>query len=262
MNALFFAVLIAYAAAMLLQFVAASFKKEKVGALAFWLFAAAFAGHTVYLVVRGIVAGRLPMSNQFEFAATFAWAVALLLLILRLRLHAAWLSTALLPTVFLILSYAALQPREITELMPALRSTWFGIHIGSAAVSYAAFVAAGGAGLRCLLLWKREGGETARIRQTDRLAYRMIALGFLLLTVTILSGAIWAEQAWSSFWTWDPKEVWALITWIVYAVYFHLRLRQRKSPRVLSWYAVLAVPVVIFTFIGVNTLMPGLHSYG
>ena len=96
----------------------------------------------------------------------------------------------------------------------------------------------------------------------DYLSYRLIALGVLMLTVTILSGAIWAEQAWSAFWTWDPKEVWALITWIIYAVYLHLRLRRQYSDLFLSWYVILAIPALLFTFAGVNTLMSGLHSYG
>jgi cytochrome c-type biogenesis protein CcsB len=96
----------------------------------------------------------------------------------------------------------------------------------------------------------------------DYFIYRLIAVGLLLLTITILSGAIWAEEAWSAFWTWDPKEVWALITWILYSVYLHLRLGRKKTGTFMAWYAVIAVPVVLFTFIGVNTLMPGLHSYG
>ena len=78
----------------------------------------------------------------------------------------------------------------------------------------------------------------------------------------ILSGAIWAEQAWSAFWTWDPKEVWALICWILYAVYLHLRLRGKKKGRQMAWYLVIAVFVVFFTFAGVNTLLHGLHTYG
>ena len=89
----------------------------------------------------------------------------------------------------------------------------------------------------------------------------MVALGVLMLTVTILTGAIWAEQAWSAFWTWDPKEVWALITWIIYVVYLHLRLRSKKQGLSMAWYVMIAVPVVLFTFAGVNTLMSGMHSY-
>ena len=178
-------------------------------------------------------------------------------------MKADWLSVIALPMTFLILSFAALQPREITDLMPALRSGWFGFHIGSAVISYSAFIIAGCIGLRYLLL-QRKGKEEnlLRLRQMDWLSYRLVALGLLMLTVTILSGAIWAEQAWSAFWTWDPKEVWALITWIIYVVYLHLRLRNRKEGLVMAWYVVIAVPIVLFTFAGVNMLMSGLHSYG
>jgi cytochrome c-type biogenesis protein CcsB len=263
MNVLFFGSLILYFAAMVLQFAAAIFKKDKLGKAAWILFLTAFAAQTAYLVVRGIAARRIPLSNQFEFSAAFAWGVALMLLILRTRRQADWLSAIAMPMTFLILSYAALQPKEITDLMPALRSGWFGIHIGSAVLSYSAFVIAGCIGLRYILLNKKSGGaEKQKLEQMDYMSYRLVAFGFLFLTVVILSGAIWAEQAWSSFWTWDPKEVWALITWIIYAVYLHLHLRRGANTGLLAWYAVIAVPVVLFNFAGVNTLMPGLHSYG
>ncbi len=263
MNILFFGALIVYFVAMALQFAALVFKKEKLGKAAWILFLLALAAHTAYLVVRGIRAHRLPLSNQFEFSAAFAWGVALLLVILRTRMKAEWLSVIAMPMTFLILSYAALQPKEITELMPALRSGWFAFHIGSAVISYSAFIVAGCVGLRYLLLSKKaQESDALKLEQMDYLSYRLVALGVLMLTVTILSGAIWAEQAWSAFWTWDPKEVWALITWIIYVVYLHLRLRGRRRGTGMAWYAVIAVPVVLFTFAGVNTLMSGLHTYG
>ena len=112
------------------------------------------------------------------------------------------------------------------------------------------------------MLKKGHDEKETRMKQTDYMAYRLISLGFLLLTVVILSGAIWAEQAWSAFWTWDPKETWALITWILYSIYLHLRMRKKLSGKVMAWFVVIAVPVVLFTFVGVNTLLPGLHSYG
>ena len=262
MNVLFFGSLVLYFAAAVLQFVGTLFKKDKVGKIAWLVFLASLAAQTAYLLVRGVTARRLPLSNQFEFATAFAWGIALMLLIVRLRLKADWLSVAVMPMVFLVLSYAALQPREVTELMPALRSAWFGFHIGSAVFSYSAFIIAGCVGLRYLIVSKKGSADELKLHQMDYLSYRMIALGFLLLTVTILSGALWAEQAWSAFWTWDPKEVWALITWIIYAVYLHLRLRGKRKGTVMAWYAMIAVPVVLFTFAGVNTIMPGLHSYG
>jgi len=262
MNVLFFGSLVLYFAAAVLQFIGTLFKKDKVAKIAWLIFLAGLAAQTAYLVVRGVTARRLPLSNQFEFATAFAWGIALMLLIVRLRLKADWLSVAVMPMVFLVLSYAALQPREVTELMPALRSAWFGFHIGSAVFSYSAFIIAGCVGLRYLIVSKKGSADELKLHQMDYLSYRMIALGFLLLTVTILSGALWAEQAWSAFWTWDPKEVWALITWIIYAVYLHLRLRGKRKGTVMAWYAMIAVPVVLFTFAGVNTIMPGLHSYG
>ena len=262
MNVLFFGAIVLYFIGAVLQFIGSSFKKPGLTKLAWIVFLVGFAAHTVYLVVRGAVAHRLPLANQFEFAAAFAWGVALIMIVLNARFHADWIAVAAMPAAFLILSYAALQPREITELMPALKSAWFGFHIGSAAISYSCFILAGAAGLRWLLLARRESADSRKLHQMDYMAYRLIAVGFLLLTVTILTGAIWAEQAWSAFWTWDPKEVWALITWIIYAVYLHLRLRQKRSGKVMAWFAIIAVPVVLFTFVGVNTLMPGLHSYG
>lgn len=261
LNMLFFASLALYFVAVVLEFGGAVFKKTAVKKSAWWIFLIGAACNTVYLVARGIAAGRLPLANQFEFATAFAWGIAVMLIVLRAKFRAEWVSVAAMPMVFLVLSYAALQPKEITELMPALRSMWFGLHIGSAVFSYAAFILAGCGGLRYILIEKREG-ESARLAQMDYLCYRLVALGFLLLTVVILSGAIWAEQAWSAFWTWDPKETWALITWILYAIYLHLRLRKKQSGRAMAWFTVIAVPVVLFTFVGVNTLLPGLHSYG
>ena len=261
LNILFFASLTLYFIAVVLEFGGAVFKNTSVKKVAWWFFLVGAACNTIYLVARGIAAGRLPLANQFEFATSFAWGIAVMLIVLRVKFQAEWVCVAAMPMTFLILSYAALQPKEITELMPALRSMWFGLHIGSAVFSYAAFVLAGCGGLRYILLEKQES-QTNRLAQMDYLCYRLVAFGFLLLTVVILSGAIWAEQAWSAFWTWDPKETWALITWILYAIYLHLRIRKKNSGLTMAWFAVVAVPVVLFTFIGVNILLPGLHSYG
>ena len=110
------------------------------------------------------------------------------------------------------------------------------------------------------LATEKKADEKA-LRQMDRLAYKFIAFGFLMLTVVIISGMIWAEQAWSTFWSWDPKEVWALITWIVYAVYLHNYLRMKWRGGRMAWFAIIAFVAVMFTFMGVNKLMSGLHSY-
>ena len=262
MKILFFAALAIYAAAVILEFTGTAFKKEKLLRFAWIIFITGFAVHSLFLVVRGVSAKRLPLSNQFEFANAFAWGVALMLIVVRSRMKADWLTVAAMPAALLVMTYAALQPMEIHDMMPALRSAWFGVHIGSAVLSYSAFVIAGVSGLRYLLASKKGSATVRMLEQMDYLSYRMVAFGFLFLTVVILSGAIWAEQAWSSFWSWDPKEVWALITWIIYAVYLHLRLRRGRKGVFAAWFVVIAVPVVFFTFAGVNTLMHGMHTYG
>ena len=263
MEILFFASIVGYFAATVLQDAGMTLREDALCRVARIIFALSFALHTGFTIWRGVAAGRIPLANQFEFASGFAWSAAILGLILYSRMKQEWILTASMPVAFLVLSYAAFQPMEIKELMPALRSTWFALHIGSATFSYAAFAISGGLGMHYLLQLKKGHAEKeSRMVQTDYMIYRLICLGFLLLTVVILSGAIWAEQAWSRWWSWDPKETWALITWILYAIYLHLRLRKKLSGKVMAWFVVISVPVVLFTFVGVNTLLPGLHSYG
>ena len=258
----FFAALLLYFAAMIVQIVSSALGRQKGCRAACALLSAGLALHTVYSVWRGIAAGRLPLANQFEFASGFAWAIAVLGLILHARLRQTWVLTASIPAAFLVMSYAAFQPMEIRDIMPALRSTWFALHIGSAIFSYAALAIAGGLGAYYLVRLSRgEREDSAAMRQADYMGYRMICLGFLLLTVVILSGAIWAEQAWSKWWSWDPKETWALITWIIYAIYLHQRLRMNWQGRRMALLSLAALVCVLFTFAGVNLLLPGLHSY-
>ena len=260
-NALFFIPVILYFAAMVFQFTGSAFKKEQMKKAAWYMLVAGVAVQTVYIVVRGIKAGRVPMANQFEFANAFAWGTALIGIFFKLRgkRKMDWMVTLSAPCAFLLISYAALQPREITELMPALRSAWFTSHIGTAVFSYAAFAIAAAIGIRYLALEKKETEK--HLRELDTLAYKLVCFGFLMLTIVILTGCIWAEQAWGSFWTWDPKEVWALITWIVYSIFLHQRVRMNWRGHRMAWFAIAAFIFVMFTFVGVNTLMSGLHSY-
>ncbi len=262
MNIAFFAGLIAYFVAMMLQITGAALRKKGLTRFARIAFAVGFVLHTAYTVWRGIEAKRLPLANQFEFASGFAWSAAVLGFVLYARLHQEWTMTVAAPVTFLVLSYAAFQPMEIKDIMPALRSTWFALHIGSATFSYASFAIAGGLGVHYLVQCAHGRSEDeTRMKQEDYLSYRLICLGYLLLTVVILSGCIWAEQAWSAWWSWDPKETWALITWILYAIYLHQRLRMKWHGKRAAWFAAIAVLCVIFTFAGVNILLPGLHSY-
>ncbi|MDO4475721.1 MAG: c-type cytochrome biogenesis protein CcsB [Lachnospiraceae bacterium] len=265
-NTLFTAAMVIYLAAMVLYFAFLVLKKQAPGKIADGLTLVAFICHTVALVTRGIGAGRLPMTNQYEFATSFAWGICLCYLIFLWRYKFRALGAFVTPVIFLIIGYAAMQSRDVRELMPALRSNWLGIHVASAIISYGAFGVAFAVSLVFLLHTRMENGSFMKEHIPDRekldmISYRAISLGFMFLTFVMISGAIWAERAWGSYWSWDPKETWSLITWIIYAIYLHLRISKGWKGKSAAIFAVVGFICVIFTYIGVNTLLPGVHSY-
>lgn len=265
-NGLFTAVMVLYLVGMVLYFVFFAMKNEKAAKIAGYVMAVGFLFHTAALVTRGIGAGRLPLTNQYEFATSFAWGICLCFLIFLWKYHFQALGAFVTPVMFLLIGYAAMQSREVRELMPALRSNWLGIHVSTAIISYGAFGVSFAISLMFLLRQKMESSEfwKKHIPAQDRLdmiSYRAVSLGFLFLTFVMISGAIWAERAWGSYWSWDPKETWSFVTWIIYAVYLHLRMSRGWKGKSAAWFAVIGFICVLFTYIGVNTLLPGIHSY-
>ena len=260
----FMAALVLYFAGSVLYFVYAGTKKEKAARIGYVLVFAGLAVHTVCIIARGINAGRLPLTNQFEFASAFAWGIALCFLVFVKKFSFDALGMVVAPLVFLIAGYAFMQNREINSLMPALQSGWLGFHVCTAIVAYGSFGVAFGVAVFFLLKGKIKGQLMERVpdeKTLDNIIYRAVALGFLFLTLCMITGAIWAKRAWGSYWNWDPKETWSLITWIIYAIFLHLRLRGTVSGRKAAILAVIGFICVIFTYVGVNLLLPGLHSY-
>lgn len=243
-------------------------KKEKVGRIALYLAGAGFVLHTGAIVLRVIESGRLPFSNQFEFATSFTWGIVLCYLVLHILYRFTAVGTFVMPIAFLVMGYASVLPKTIKPLMPALQSNWLYVHVGTAIISYGAFaVSAGLAAMYLINLYQKKDNTPKDNKQfldaetSDYLSYRVISFGYLMLTLVILTGAIWAKAAWSRYWAWDPKETWSLITWLIYSVYLHLRLNRGWVGKPAAWFAVIGFICVIFTFIGVNTLLAGLHSY-
>jgi ABC-type transport system involved in cytochrome c biogenesis permease subunit len=142
--------------------------------------------------------------------------------------------------------------RVVAPLLPALRSVWLQIHVLTAAVAYGAFGVAAGLGLMQLV-----GGGKSQIEchEIDLVTGRAIALGFPWLTLSILTGAIWAQKAWGRYWGWDPKETWALVTWLWYLLIMHVRPLRRWRGRRLAALTVAGFGVVLFTFAGVSWLV-------
>lgn len=265
-NVLFYIVICLYFLAMIGYFLFIALKKDAVSKAAILVQAVGFVLHTAALVCRGLGAGRLPLTNQYEFAASFAWGLSLVSLIFIARYKFPVIGAFAAPVILLIIGYAAMQSREVKALMPALRSSWLGFHVSTAIIAYGSFGVSFVLGIIFLLRdrMKDEGFWAKHVpakEKLDLISYRSVCLGLLFLTFTIITGAIWAEQAWGSYWSWDPKETWSLVTWLVYATYLHLRIRRGWKGKAAAVFAVAGFVCVIFTYIGVNTFLPGIHSY-
>ena len=265
-NTLFTIVMISYFASMIAYFIYITAKKEIIAKVALGIQIFGFVLHTAAIICRGIGAGRLPLTNQYEFATSFAWGLCLLAIVFILRFRFHVMGAFISPVMFLMIGYAAMQSKEVHNLMPALRSGWLGFHVSTAIIAYGSFGVSFVLGIIFLLRDRlREHGfldqHIPDRQKLDLIEYRSVALGMLFLTFTIITGAIWAERAWGSYWSWDPKETWSLITWLIYAVYLHLRIRRGYKGKSAAVFAVVGFVCVLFTYVGVNTLIPGIHSY-
>lgn len=265
-NVLFYIVICLYFLAMIGYFLFIALKKEGLAKLAAIVQAAGLLLHTAALICRGLGAGRLPMTNQYEFATSFAWGLSLVSLIFIWKFKFPMLGAFAAPVILLLIGYAAMQSKEVKALMPSLRSSWLGFHVSTAIIAYGSFGVSFVLGIIFLLREKMKDRSfwdqhVPGREKLDLIAYRSVCLGLLFLTFTIISGAIWAEQAWGSYWSWDPKETWSLVTWLVYAAYLHLRIRRGWKGRTAAIFAVVGFICVMFTYVGVNTFLPGIHSY-
>ena len=265
-NVLFTVTMLFYVAAMVVYFLFIAARREGMAKVAVILQTAGFILHTAALIVRGVGAGRLPLTNQYEFATSFAWGLCLVSLIFVYRYKFHVLGAFAAPVIFLIIGYAAMQSKDVHELMPALRSNWLGFHVSSAIIGYGGFGVSFVLGIIFLMreYMKDQSFLDRHVpsrEKLDLIAYRSVSLGLLFLTFCILTGAIWAERAWGSYWSWDPKETWSLITWIIYAAYLHLRINRGWKGKAAAVFAVIGFIAVLFTYIGVNTFLPGVHSY-
>ena len=219
--------------------------------------------------------GHIPVSNLYEVFILFAVITALLYLFYERR----YKTRGLGGFVLLVISAAVVfqlwytfekQAHEIQPLVPALQSYWMKIHVPANFVGYGAFAMAAMIGVAYLLKSWRQSSNDQGILATalpdlsimDDLMYKSIALGFAFFTVATVLGALWAAEAWGGYWSWDPKETWALIVWLNYAAWLHMRMTKGWHGRPMAWWAVIGLFVTLFAFLGVNMFLSGLHSYG
>lgn len=224
--------------------------------------AASLISLTVYIIGRWQDAGRPPFSNLYESMVLFGWCVIAIYSGARISSKSVWNimgSVAALITV-IILGVASLMDDSIRPLMPALQSNWLTIHVFSCFVSYSAFTLSFFSSIFYVAVYARDrNGKSLDI--LDRTTYQAISFGFPFLTFGVISGAIWANQAWGTYWGWDPKEIWSAITWFVYGAFLHMRLVKGLKNIGAALVSVLGFLCVLFTYFGVSYLLPGLHSY-
>lgn len=246
-------------------------RTEVAGRLGLVLTVFAVLVHLVALVARGLAAdpNRVPWGNMYEFTISGTFVVALIFVLATLRLDIEWLGPLVTTFVVAALMAAFLGLDDAVLPLPdALNSPWLVIHVVAAVISTGAFTI--GALLSGLYLVKARSTSTtgylARVPEPkvlDRLSYRMHAFGFPVWTFAVLiTGPIWAHQAWGAYWNWDPKEVWAFITWVVYAAYLHARATAGWRGRNAAILALVGAATLWFNFIGINFFSSSSqHSY-
>ena len=242
----------------------ATIKKKIISSIATWTLAGGAIIQTVALILRTQEVGHFPFVTIYETLVFWSWLIVIIYLILQFKYRLRILGALVTPLAFFAIAGAsALSPeyKEGTPLVPALQSYWLEFHIITCFISYACFAVSFAVGIAYLIKRRDSPDGLLPKDKLDMIGYKSISLGFPFLTIGIISGSIWANIAWGYYWSWDPKETWALITWFIYAIYLHLRIVAKWKGRSSAITSVIGFVCVMFTFLGVNFLLPGLHSY-
>ena len=267
----------AYLAAAVLYVAIFVFRARKLGLVASAVTVVALLIQTAGLGLRWsesyqIGYGHAPLSNMYESLVFFAWCIAAFYLFLEWKFKNRLIGAFAMPFAFVSMAYASFGwgiNQEIAPLIPALQSNWLIAHVITCFIGYAAFAVASGLGIMYLFKANHEerAGDSSllatlpQLRVIDDVTYKSIVFGFLWLSAGIITGAIWANSAWGTYWSWDPKETWSLITWFLYAGALHARFVRGWGGKRIAWIAIIGFVSVVFTYFGVNYILSGLHSY-
>jgi cytochrome c-type biogenesis protein CcsB len=214
--------------------------------------------------------GYVPLSNMYESLIFFSWTIVLVYLILEFKYRQKIIGVFVTPFAFLAIALTSIIPgidSKITPLVPALQSNWLAIHVITCFLGYASFAVSFGISILYLVQDGKKdqiGGFSKWMPSTpilDEINYKSIVIGFPMLTLGIITGAAWANYAWGTYWSWDPKETWSLITWFIYAAFLHARFTRDWRGRKAAYLSIFGFAAVLFTYFGVNYIISGLHSY-
>jgi cytochrome c-type biogenesis protein CcsB len=255
------------------------FKTPRLGPIATIFTAIAFLVQTWGIILRWIESyqmgiGHAPLTNMYESVVFFAWTIIALYLAIEWIFKIRMVGAFTVPLAFFAMAYASFSTnigKSITPLVPALQSNWLIAHVITCFVGYAAFAIAATLGIMYLFKNYTQQGSSPPVSDSaqlpplgfiDDLIHKTMIFGFLWLSAGIITGAVWANSAWGTYWSWDPKETWSLITWFVYAITLHARYTRGWTGKKIAYLAIFGFLSVLFTYYGVNFLLSGLHSYG
>jgi len=270
MGAILFELALVFYFAATITSIAELFKEKKIiSYLMLSLVGVGFVFHTANIIQRYVVAGHIPITNFHESTSFFSWCIVLIFFILQFRYKVSILCSFVMPIVFVLMLSSSMLPQEIKPLSPVLQSYWLIIHTMVAFLGNAAFALAFGIGTMYLVQEhyvksKHLGGIFERLpslQTLDALNYKLITLGFPLLTLAIITGSLWAESAWGSYWRWDPREVWSLATWFIYAIILHARLIAGWRGKRAAILSIIGFLLILVTFFGIKLLQKGLHVF-
>ncbi len=244
-------------------------QNKKVRKIARWILVLSGGLQTLYILVRYFQTGHTPITTQHEAAFFFAWATTWAYLSFRWRYTVKNFGTFVSILIFALLCSSAITSKETTTLVPALQSAWLPVHAGVSILAYGFLSLAFCGGLMYLLQErelksKRFGYFFTRLPSLDaldQLNSHCLTAGFVFLTLGIVTGSVWARQAWGTYWQWDPKETWSLITWFIYLIQIHQRFTVGWRGKRAAVMAIVGFAAVIFTLWGVTYLLGGVHSY-
>lgn len=269
---------IVYLVSMLCFFVHLASRDGRAGAAGTYTAAGGFLLQTTAILLRwkesyDLGVGHAPLSNLYESVVFFSWSIVLVYLFLDWKYRYRVIGAFVIPFALSGMAWSQLSlDSGIQPLVPALQSNWLTYHVITCFLGYAAFAVACGVSIMYLIGTgfgatgkKERGGLLAMFppdKVLDDLNYRAIMVGFPLLTLGIVTGAAWANYAWGTYWSWDPKETWSLIVWFIYAAFLHARITRGWAGKRAAWLSITGFASTIFCYLGVNLLLSGLHSYG
>ena len=241
------------------------------------------------LLIRWVGEGYFPLSNLYESLIFLSWTISFIHLFVESKTQSRIIGSLATPLVFFISGFSSLtlpvEMQKALPLVPSLQSNWLMMHVSMMMISYATLIVGSLFSLLYLafvyfnkdqkelsievsgnqnssLSTSSNSSKLSLLETVDIWSYRIIGLGFPFLTIGIISGAVWANEAWGSYWSWDPKETWALITWLVFAIYLHSRLLKGWQGKKAAVLGSAGFFVIWICYLGVNFLGKGLHSYG